>query len=172
MSEAKSHITKVREVRDAQAASVGTDPYMRGLYNGLELALAIAEDRDPTYMDGPVKTDALHSVVAERQRQIEREGWTPVHDDEHEQGEMAMAAACYAAHSSTSTAINYGLDSRRGIFPRLVSAQDFVGRMWPLAREWWKPKDNRSNLVRAAALLLAEIERIDRAAIARAEGRE
>lgn len=36
---------------------------------------------------------------------------------------------------------------------------------WPWtgwATEWFKPKDDRYNLVRAAALLLAEIERLDR----------
>lgn len=35
--------------------------------------------------------------------------------------------------------------------------------LWPWDREWWKPKDRRRNLVRAAALLIAEIERLDRA---------
>lgn len=35
---------------------------------------------------------------------------------------------------------------------------------WPWALEWWKPKDNRRNLIRAAALVIAEIERLDRAA--------
>jgi len=28
-------------------------PYMRGLYNGMELALAILEDREPQYRDEP-----------------------------------------------------------------------------------------------------------------------
>jgi hypothetical protein len=37
---------------------------------------------------------------------------------------------------------------------------------WPWPPEWWKPCDRRANLVRAAALLIAEIERIDRAALA------
>lgn len=157
-------ITKVRELRDVQAGSVGTDPYMRGLYNGLELAIAVTEDRDPVYMEGPIKTDALHSVIAERRRQIMSEGWTPEHDDEHAQGEMALAAACYAAHTATWEFIGHGLDSKGGLFRAYQSAQEFVGRMWPWAREWWKPKDERSNLVRAAALLLAEIERMDRAA--------
>lgn len=38
----------------------------------------------------------LEEIAAERQRQIEVEGWTPNHDDEHDRGEMANAAACYA----------------------------------------------------------------------------
>lgn len=36
-------------------------------------------------------------IAAERQRQVEKEGWTPEHDDEHESGELALAAACYAS---------------------------------------------------------------------------
>jgi hypothetical protein len=157
-------LTKVRELRDAQAASVGTDPYMRGLYNGLELALAVTEDRDPAYLEGPVKTDALHSVIAERRRQIMVEGWAPAHDDEHKRGEMALAAACYAAHTATWSYIRHGFRAEGGLYRVYQTAQEFVGRMWPWAREWWKPKDERSNLVRAAALLIAEIERLDRAA--------
>jgi len=108
-------------------------------------------------------THAAQDVLAERQRQVSAEGWTPEHDDEHKQGEMALAAACYAAHTATWEFIGHGLDSKGGPFRAYQSAQEFVGRMWPWAREWWKPKDERTNLVRAAALLLAEIERMDRA---------
>ncbi len=89
---------------------------------------------------------AAFDVLAERKRQKTAEGWTPEHDDEHVLGELAQAAACYAA-----------------------SAQFPPGdppKRWPWASEWWKPKDRRRDLVRAGALILAEIERIDRAAIA------
>jgi len=58
-----------------------------------------------------------------------------------------------------------------GVASELYQARrwDFniLGAIWP--RDWaFRPKDRRSNLVRAAALLIAEIERIDRAAIAKA----
>ena len=36
-------------------------------------------------------------IAAKRQRQVEQEGWTPSHDDEHHDGELALAAACYAS---------------------------------------------------------------------------
>jgi len=86
-------------------------------------------------------TDAARDVLAERQRQISAEGWTPEHDDEHDGHEMAHAAACYA-------------------YPELTA---LVGvKTWPWAAEWFKVRDHRSNYVRAAALLLAEIERLDR----------
>lgn len=35
---------------------------------------------------------------------------------------------------------------------------------WPWDASWWKPNARRRNLVKAGALILAEIERIDRAA--------
>jgi hypothetical protein len=87
-------------------------------------------------------SQAALDVLAERRRQIEAEGWTPEHDDRHDNGEMARAAACYATASTDGYS-------------------DVV--KWPWSGEWWKPKDRRRNLVRAAALLLAEIERVDRA---------
>jgi len=40
---------EVRKLRDIQRASVD-DEYMRGLYNGLELVLAVLEARDPEYL--------------------------------------------------------------------------------------------------------------------------
>jgi hypothetical protein len=91
-------------------------------------------------------SDALRDVAAERRRQIDVEGWTPEHDDEHKGGEMACAAAAYAVHSSVPK-------KSRALW-------GWTG--W--AANWFKPKDTRHNLIRAAALLLAEIERLDRAA--------
>lgn len=91
---------------------------------------------------------ALRDVAAERRRQIEEEGWTPEHDDQHINGDMACAAAAYAFHAGT----------RERFY-----AEDPLG-FWPWDPSWWKPKDPRRDLVRAAALIIAEIERLDRAA--------
>jgi hypothetical protein len=116
-------------------------------------------------MNNILLSDAARDVLAERVRQQSKEGWTPEHDDEHTSGEMALAAACYAAHTATWQYIDYGMDAKkRGLYAIYKSAQEFVSRMWPWRREWWKPKDPRRNLVRAGALILAEIERLDRAA--------
>ena len=90
-------------------------------------------------------------VSRERERQITVEGWTPEHDDKHERGEMAAAGGCYA--------IVAGCSDR--------SREQFVDQPypeWPWDRKWWKPKDRRRDLVRAAALIVAEIERLDRIA--------
>jgi hypothetical protein len=99
----------------------------------------------------PKLENALRDVADERKRQIEVEGWTVEHDDEHSDGEMALAAACYAMagrYYSTWT-------------------DDYVRRYWPWSKEWWKPTNKRRNLIKAAALIVAEIERIDRAALAK-----
>lgn len=89
---------------------------------------------------------AIDDVAAERQRQKDVEGWTADHDDAHSGGEMALAAACYAA-------------------PRFVgfAGAVFGALPWPWERAWWKPRDARRNLVKAGALIIAEIERLDRA---------
>lgn len=103
----------------------------------LERAVAAAEKREREA--GP-----LEDIRAERQRQQEVEGWTTAHDDDHWGGELALAAACYAAHAG-------------GRY------QDALPAIWPWRREWWKPKNARRDLVRAGALIVAEIERLDRA---------
>lgn len=93
---------------------------------------------------------ATHSVVdeiaAERQRQREKEGYGDSHDDDHESGELARAAACYAMHGVSYEGIEYA----RG------------GAVWPWDERYWKPRSHRENLIRAAALIVAEIDRMDR----------
>ena len=98
--------------------------------------------------------DVIDEVLKERARQIDVEGWTPEHDDEHGQGEMADAAACYAM---TASARRFLIGSPAAHMPPTC---------WPWGEGWWKPKDRRRDLIRAAALLVAEIERLDRAALA------
>lgn len=89
-------------------------------------------------------------VQAERRRQITAEGWTPEHDDEHDNGEMARAAACYALAGSSA--------------PNDGTAALLVSLAWPWDEQWWKPSTARRDMVKACALALAEIERLDRAA--------
>ncbi|HHF0813601.1 TPA: hypothetical protein ACPIDV_002611 [Pseudomonas aeruginosa] len=88
-------------------------------------------------------------VQAERRRQVEAEGWTPEHDDEHSHGQMARAAACYALAGSSA--------------PNDGTAALLVSLAWPWDEQWWKPSTARRDLVKACALALAEIERLDRA---------
>lgn len=92
--------------------------------------------------------DVIAEIRSERDRQRSDEGWTPEHDDKHDKGEMALAAGCYALNGAPER-----------------FADGVVPIFWPWAREWWKPKSRRRDLVRAAALIVAEIERIDRASV-------
>ena len=89
-------------------------------------------------------SSAEQDVLAERQRQIAK-GWTPEHDDEHDPGELARAAAAYLLSA----------------YPRSFADCGFAARLWPWDNGL-NPKSKREDLVRAAALALAAIERIDR----------
>lgn len=104
--------------------------------------------------DAPGKEvpQAWLDVQAERRRQVEAEGWTPKHDDEHADGQMAQAAGCYALHAG-----GIGTDWPDG-------RQNGAALFWPWDKDSWKPTTPRRDLVKACALALAEIERLDRAA--------
>lgn len=99
-------------------------------------------------MGGSSYSRAVHSVIEERMRQRSVEGWSPEHDDLHVNGEIAAAGACYALHGA-------------GWTHKLIAP---ITTLWPWALSWWKPKDRRRDLVRAGALIIAEIERLDRLA--------
>lgn len=97
---------------------------------------------------------AASAVLAERQRQISAEGWTPEHDDEYDPGTLAAAAAAYTLHAADH--LNPYSQGDGG---------DEVPVMWPwVPASTWKPATPRRDLVKAGALIIAEIERIDRAA--------
>lgn len=94
----------------------------------------------------------IADIGMERGRQTIEEGYTVAHDDSHANGELADAAACYCV--SAQEQLN-GVPMEP--FERFTLA-DF----WPWEPQHWKPKSPRQDLVRAAALIVAEIERIDR----------
>ena len=103
-------------------------------------------------------TKAAVDVLAERQRQIKAKGFTPEHDDLHTEGQLARAAAAYAVAADTAI---YEADKLRPAWNESYIAG--VSRVWPWNWTLWKPTNKRRDLVKAAALLLAEIERVDRA---------
>jgi hypothetical protein len=91
--------------------------------------------------------DAAVQVVAERERQISSEGWTPEHDEHHPEGDLARAGALYAVHATDSDG----------------KADGAPPAGWPWDAGWWKPKDRLRDLVRAGALVAAEADREVRA---------
>lgn len=83
-------------------------------------------------------------VFNERFRQVRIEEWSPGHDDEHINGELRDAGIAYAM----------ACDERAG---------DDVSNVWPWDAGWWKPSENPiRNLAKAAALFIAEIDRLIR----------
>ncbi|ENJ5109453.1 ead/Ea22-like family protein [Salmonella enterica] len=106
-------------------------------------------------------TPAVRDVIAERQRQLSVEGWTPGHDDEYTDGQLAIAASCYALMGAREQCLSDG---------EYQQSQKTLPYLWPWDPAWWKPKGARPDLVRAGALIQAEIERIDRAAGIKVKG--
>ena len=86
----------------------------------------------------------IELIAEERKRQIEQLGWDAEHDAKHTRHELARAAACYATPGYLRTIIN--------------------GRPfgWPFNKHWWKPspQDRKRELVKAGALIAAEIDRL------------
>lgn len=102
---------------------------------------------------------AWTDVLDERKRQVAVEEWTSDHDDFHNDNELVKAALNYLG----------GVVFRaKGQDPVTQQAGEgvFTGWWkWPWSSHWWKPTDRRRDLVKAGALILAEIERLDRAAL-------
>jgi hypothetical protein len=85
-------------------------------------------------VDGALGTALIRH---ERQRQVEAEGWTAEHDDEHVASELSRAAVAYIREDRD---------------------------LWPWEPESFKPSETRiPDLVKAGALIAAEIDRLARA---------
>jgi hypothetical protein len=82
-------------------------------------------------------------ILAERERQINQEGYTAEHDDRHEVGELGLAAISY-------------------IWNEWIPNSQILKMYWPWDPESWKPKDRIANLAKAGALIAAEIDRLKR----------
>jgi len=89
--------------------------------------------------------DAAVLMVAERERQRTAEGYHPEHDDQHHAGALAAAGVCYAIRHASGVPLG--------------GPSDEPPDWWPWDAEWWKPKALRPDLVRAGALLAAELDR-------------
>ncbi|WP_436879437.1 hypothetical protein [Escherichia coli] len=120
-------------------------------------AWADAEDKIPAVPETPATdaflaevraqgvkslSNAVQSVISERQRQQSVEGWTPEHGDQYGEYQLLWASSCYVLNT--------------------IQPFNRIPMDWPWAPEWWKPTNQRRDLVKAGSLILAEIERIDR----------
>lgn len=124
-------------------------------WKGYEAAQLRATENRATQLQRGAQAvaDALHQqatgatlIAWERQRQLADKGWSPSHDDEHTEAELAAAAECY-------------LEAYQGI----VYPTGRPSSVWPFEAEAWKPSEkNIDNLIRAGALIAAEIDRLRR----------
>jgi hypothetical protein len=90
-------------------------------------------------------------IIQERDRQLTDEGFSPEHDDLWKAGELAKVAICYVQHANMLV---------QGYHTNIPAGhlQD-----WPFNWDeaWWNPKDDPvRDLVRAGALIAAEIDRL------------
>ncbi len=130
----------------ARSASM-TETQLRKLHDEAAQMLAMYHGLVSLQRAAAADTAAARDVLTERKRQATKEGWTTAHDDAHKNSDLALAAAAYALH---------------------VGGQKSAARItWPQtwSLEWFKPTAPRRDLVKAGALILAEIERLDRAAV-------
>ena len=102
-------------------------------------------------------SEGAKRIAAERQRQIEQEGFCPLHDDSHGDEALAWAAACYAAPLPIYAAV---YRERPGVAQPLADP-------WPWDRKWDKrpvrpvpPAERVRALEKAGALIAAEIDRL------------
>ena len=97
-------------------------------------------------------SNGISLILAERLRQMQQEGWTPEHDDTHTQCELLGAARAYSL-----IAFSQGIHGTIRMDDPPVSCPD----EWDI--KWWKPSpDPIRNLVKAGALIAAEIDRLQR----------
>jgi len=83
--------------------------------------------------------NGIELIKIERERQIKKEGFDADHDSKHDCNELTDAALCYICNA-----------------PEL-----YGNETWPWEISWWKPSyDPIRNLVKAGALIAAEIDRI------------
>lgn len=90
-----------------------------------------------------MKTNVLEEIRYEREHQIVDLGYNEQWDDEYKNYQLVKAAICYAN-------------------PLIANLKNIVPSAWPFDKVYWKPRTYRENLIRAAALIVAEIERVDR----------
>jgi hypothetical protein len=105
-----------------------------------------------------IETDGILLIAVERGRQLSQEGYTLEHDDRHTLGEIADAACCYADFASAQVRGAELEEIKECYFDHMPNDVQ-----WPWEEEGFKPSyDPIRNLVKAGALIAAEIDRLRR----------
>lgn len=101
---------------------------------------------------GEIKAGTLRvllDVANEREHQIIDNGWTPEKDDAYFNGQLTAGGIACALLAGVP---DMGKDQ-----------VDLAQAMWPFPPDKLKDKGRRQNLIRGIAMLVAEVEKIDRA---------
>lgn len=101
------------------------------------------------YRNPRKKFSGITLIEMERRRQVEEEGFTDEHDDRWDRCQLALAALSY-------------LEAKPAEALREPVAAKIPPYYWPWSPGFFKPRDRRSNLIRAGALLIAEQDRLSR----------
>jgi len=113
----------------------------------------------------------IELIAEERAKQISDDGYSPAHDDRHNDGEIAVAGGTYALPQSHRIMgkRTITIPTARGLAEpdgwKEVSVS--VPCDWPWEPQSWKPtpNDRVRELVKAGALIAAEIDRLQRSAV-------
>jgi hypothetical protein len=130
----------IRKMKEDVAAAIAADGTVEF---GGDATLQAIFDLALEALNAPDDTAALADIRRERTRQIEELKRLPEDDDQYTDGQMADAAAAYALVRTSGLA--------------------FAGDVWPWGAGDFKDSGERRNLVKAGALIVAEVERLDRA---------
>ncbi len=104
------------------------------------------------------KPTGIELIAAERRRQIQKEGWTPEHDDQHTDETLPLVASLYAAPFDLFSA---DLEAEDG---KIIGMS--FNDPWPASwGEGWDRRqdfDRKRRLVISGALIAAELDRLIR----------
>jgi len=104
------------------------------------MAPALSQMDSVDQLNDYYELETIFELANERRRQIQVEGHTPETDKNYVSGELALAAAAYA----------------------LGSADSHPPSIWPWGSSSWKPSSRMKDLLKAGALIMAEMCRIKR----------
>lgn len=147
------------------------EDFLRGYWHGREAQAKAKLDvlNEKRAMVRRTQSDtrtAIQRLEDERRRQVEVKGYLPEHDDLHDKGEMAYAAAAYASvagalcRGANVEEFTLAVMLEQGLWPA-----DWAGNEIACKHGYWKPSaDPIRNLEKAGALIVAEIQRLKRKA--------
>jgi hypothetical protein len=99
-----------------------------------------------------VGDDVVKMILDECERQYSQEGWSEKHDDGHDGGELALAAACYAAFPMELYTTNKDLYNKF-VFEKLIPFGEY---------QIDKKHSEMRRLTISASLIIQEMRRLRR----------